>query len=189
MKKRQKKYLIIGGIIAAIVVVFVSLTTVGKPLFSKTVTAEKMADFRSVCYGDKIANAAAYTSPASAVVAAFYEKPYSKDNPWTVVSGSAEDHIAQYDSFREASVVACFEHQPFAGKQIATCDDLKLKSAYYKTIFYEAKTGKKLAEGKEIVNDSATCPRYAVYDKLTKETAGVPGTAEMTTAIKTFVAQ
>lgn len=189
MKKLPRKYIVIGSIVAGIVLVFVLLTTVGKPLFSKNITATKLADFRSVCYGDKIVNASAYTSNRSAIVAGFYEKPYSKGNPWTSISGSAEDHIAQYDAFREASVVACFEHQPFAGKQIATCDDLKLKSAYYKTIFYEAKTGKKLAEGKEIVNDSTTCPRYAIYDKLTKETANVPGSTEMATAIKTFVAQ
>ncbi|MGB4957557.1 MAG: hypothetical protein WBO49_03850 [Candidatus Saccharimonas sp.] len=189
MKKLPKKYIVIGSIVAGIILVFVLLTTVGKPLFSKNITATKLADFRSVCYGDKIVNASAYTSNQSAVIAAFYEKPYGNDNPWTAVSGSTDDHYAQYSEFTKANVVACFEYQPFAGKQVATCDDLKLKSAYYKTFFYEAKTGKKLAEGKEIVNDSATCPRYAVYDKLTKETAGVPGTAEMTTAIKTFVAQ
>lgn len=59
MKKLPRRYIVIGSIVAGIILVFVLLTTVGKPLFSKNITATKLADFRSVCYGDKIVNASA----------------------------------------------------------------------------------------------------------------------------------
>lgn len=188
MNANKKKPLIIGAIVLGVIVIFVLLTTVGKPLFSKSITAEKLDDFRNVCYGNKIANAADYTDPKSAVITSFYERPHSDDNPWKNFSGVGAPNVAEYSEFTKANVVACFEYQPFAGKELARCeDDIKLMSATYKTIFYEAKTGKKISEGKEIVNDDSTCPSTFVYDKTSRQTAKQPTTDSMIKAITDFV--
>ena len=187
MKKPNKKIVIIVSVIAVVIVGFVLLTTVGKPLFSKSITAEKLDDFKNVCYNNKIINAAAYTSRDKAVVTAFYEQPHSKGNPWNTYSGRADSFYANFGEQAKVSVVACFEYQAFGNKQVAMCDDIKLMSARYIPVFYEAKTGKKLAEGKEIVNDSPTCPRVVVYDKLSRETAKTPDTESMHKAIAEFV--
>ena len=189
MKAIKKKPLIIITVVAAVVLIFVLLTTVGRPLFSKSVTAEKLDDLKNVCYNGKITNAAAYSSPKTAVIAGFYENPVGDDNPWTIITGDKSPYYAEFGKQENVSVVACFEHQPSAGKQVAMCDDIKLMSAHYKTIFYNAKTGDKISEGKEIVNDEPTCPGYVVYDKISRETAKAPGTAEMKAAIKAFVDQ
>lgn len=188
MKPGTKKRWIVIGAIATIVVISVLLTTVGKPLFSKSITAEKLDDFKHVCYGDKIANAADYTDRKSAVITSFYERPHADKNPWTNFSGVGAPNMAEYSEFTKANVVACFEYQPFAGKELARCDDdIKLKSAIYKTIFYEAKTGKKIAEGKDVVNDSSNCPSVFVYDKTSRETAKEPTSDTMIKAITEFV--
>ena len=187
MRTIKKKPLIIIAVVAAVILIFVLLTTVGRPLFSKSITAKKLDDLKNVCYNNKIVNAAAYTSPKEAVVAAFYEQAYSDENPWNNVSGTTDAYFAPYADYTKTTVVACFEHQPFEAKQIATCDDIKLMSATYKTIFYEAKTGKKISEGKTIINDDPTCPSYVVYDTLSKETAKAPDHTEMIEAIEAFV--
>lgn len=188
MKALTKKKKIGLGIVAGIVIVFVLLTTVGKPLLSKNITAEKMDDLKNVCYGNKIANAASYSDKKSALIAAFYERPVSDDNPWTTFSGVGAPNMAAYSDYAKVNVVACFEYQPSAGKVIATCEnDIKLKSATYKTIFYEAKTGKKISEGKDIVNDSSNCPSVYVYGKTSRETAKQPESAPMVKEITDFV--
>lgn len=187
MKKISKKQLIIIVIVGLVALGFILLTTIGKPLFSKSITAEKIDDLKNVCYGNKITNAAAYTSAKSAVIAAFYEQPHSKSNPWTQLTGDASPYYVNFGEQAKVSVVACFEYQPFGNKQIATCDDIKLMSAHYKTIFYEAKTGKKISEGKELTNDDKTCPSYVVYDKTSRETAKAPNVNDMKAEISTFV--
>ncbi len=189
MKTPSKKLLIGIGDIVVVVIGFILLTTVGKPLFSKTITAEKLDDFKSVCYNDKIGNAAAYTSHDKAVIAVFYEQPYSKDNPWNNYSGSSSDTFyAKYGEHTKANVVACFDYKSSGNKQVATCSgDIKLMSARYIPTFYEAKTGKKIAEGKEIVVDDSICPSVMVYDKLSKKTAKALDTDTMHEAIAEFV--
>lgn len=188
MNARKKKLLIIGSVVLGIIVVFVLLTTVGKPLFSKSITAEKLDDFRNVCYGNKIINASDYSSKESALIAAFYERPFGNGNPWTNFSGAGAPNMTKFGEVTKTNVVACFEHQPFAGKEIARCEDgIKLLSATYKTTFYEAKTGKKIAEGKEIVTDNSTCPSIFVYGKNSRETARDPATEDMKNAIIDFI--
>lgn len=188
MKALTKKQKIGIGVVAGIVVVFVLLTTVGKPLFSKNITAEKLADFETVCHGNKVSNAAAYSDKKSAVITAFYEKPVSDDNPWTEALVGNAPNMAKFGEQTKVNVVACFDYQPFAGKVLATCDNgIKLKSATYKTIFYEAKTGKKISEGTDIVNDDSTCPSVYVYGKTSRETARQPDSEPMGKEITNFV--
>ncbi len=187
MKKPSKKAIIIISIIVLVIVGFVLLTTVGKPLLSKSITAEKVDDFRNVCYNNKIVNAADYTTANKAIVAGFYEKPHSNDNPWSNVVSNGDEYYAKFGEQTKVSVVACFEYQASGNKQVATCSDLKLMSARYTTTFYEAKTGEKIAEGEEIVNDDPTCPSVVVYDKFSKETAKAPDTTAMQEAIAKFV--
>lgn len=188
MNKLKKKPLILGAVVLGVIVIFVLLTTVGKPLFSKSITAEKLDDFRNVCYGDKIVNASDYSNKQSAVIVGFYERPYSDKNPWTNYGGAGAPNMAKFGEVTKANVVACFEHQPFAAKELARCEDsIKLMSATYKTTFYEAKTGKKIAEGKDIVTDDSTCPAVFVYGKNSRETARDPVADDMKTAITDFV--
>lgn len=56
MRTIKKKPLIIIAVVAAVILIFVLLTTVGKPLLSKSITAERLDDFKNVCYNDKIVN-------------------------------------------------------------------------------------------------------------------------------------
>ena len=189
MKSLTKKQLIIIISIITVVLGFVLITTVGKPLLRSTVTATKLDDFKNVCYNGKITNAAVYTTPKTAVIAGFYETPVSDNNPWSTVTGNKNAYYATFGEHEKVNVVACFEYQPGAGKEIAKCDDIKLMSAHYKSIFYNAKTGEKISEGKEIVNDEPTCPRYVSYETISRETAKQPGTEEMDAAIKAFVEQ
>lgn len=183
----KKKYMV-GIIIGSVVVIIALLGVLGGTLFPKTTTAEKLDDFGKACHGSKITNAAAYTDAKSAAIAAFYERPHSDKNPWTNFSGGPTANMAKYGEFAEANVVACFDYQPLAGKELARCeDDIKLMSATYKTIFYEAKTGKKIAEGADIVSSDADCPSIFVYDDISRETAREPGREAMTKAIADFV--
>ncbi len=188
MKTIKKKPLIIIIVMTVVVVIFVLLTTVWKPLFSKNITAEKMDDLKNVCYGNKVTNAASYSDKKTALVAAFYERPVSDKNPWTSFSGVGAPNMAEYSDYTKVNVVACFDYQPFAGKELARCEnDIKLMSATYKTIFYEAKTGKKISEGKDIVNDSSNCPSVFVYGSTSRETAKQPESAPMVKEITDFI--
>ncbi len=181
LSKKSTKIIIIVAIIAAVIAFFAIF---GKGLTSKTLAAEKLDDFRNVCYGNKIANAGTYTTPQSAVVAVFYEKPFSDDNPWT----NSSVGNASYSDFTKTNVVACFDHDAFAGKELARCeDDIKLMSATYKAHFYNAKTGEKIADGNDIVTNDATCPSTFVYSKLGRETARTPSSDTMKSVVEQFI--
>ncbi len=183
MSKLSKKSITVIIIVAVIAAIIAFFAIFGKSLTSKTLTAEKLDDFRNVCYGNKIANAGAYTNPQSAVVAVFYERPFSDDNPWT----SSSVGNASYSDFAKTNVVACFDHDAFAGKELARCeDDIKLMSATYKAHFYNAKTGEKIADGNDIVTDNATCPSTFVYSKLGRETARTPDSAALQSVVEQF---
>lgn len=155
-------------------------------------TAKYTSDFSKVCDGTPIANAASYTSPASAKILSFYASPLGSSKTWIYTSaGYGKSYYVDNDTpLEDVSVVTCMTASTRSGSidcELSNGDVIKYHSSNYKVSFYEAKTGKKIKDGSPIVVEATQCPSLISYDRNKKEAYALPDSKLLEATLDTFV--
>lgn len=149
-------------------------------------------DFKAVCDGTPISNAASYTNSASAKITSFYQTVLSS-KIWTSTSaGYNKSYYVKTDTpISDISVVACLK--PTSGKDSpsTSCEleggtTIKYHSADYSITFYEAKTAKKISTGEPIKVSASECPMFVAYDKSTLKAYANPDSNSLEARLDTF---
>ena len=170
------------------------VTTVSKFFSDRAITATSTNDFKAVCSGFTITNAAKYVKKSTAKIATFSQSP-QKTDAWVYQDvGSDKSYSKTNGNLTKIDTVACL-HEIRDSKMLAkSCgyqeDDrsvsVKYYSVRYKLSYYEAKTGKRISDGGIIETPIDTCPDFASYDPQTLLLYALPDTKAIEAALASF---
>lgn len=173
-------------------------TKTDKPISTKAATVAKYSsDFDEVCKGGAISNAADYTTNKTAIIYAFHNSVIT-DTSWSsdLIGYGKSYYLKDLDKFSTISVVACAQYVDGSANGGITCDykaadgtstTIKYQATKYDLTFYEAKTGKKISDGGEIVGTATKCPSSILYDSAKKTGYADPDRDALEAAADTFV--
>lgn len=172
-------------------------TTVSKFFSDRAIVASSTNDFKAVCSGSTISNAAKYVKKGAAKIATFSQSPKATDSWVHQDVGSDKSYTKTNGNPTKIDTVACL-HEIRDSKMLArSCgyqeDDrsvsVKYYSVRYKLSYYEAKTGKRISDGGIIEAPASECPGFMAYDPATLTAFAAPDMHTLDIAHMSFVAR
>ena len=156
-------------------------------------TAKYSSDFSKVCDGTPIANAADFTTKQAAIIATYSKRPESTIWSGEYVGYGKSYYLKDIKDFTKVSVVSCLKTTtgaesasiPCTGKD--TDPTINYHSVTYAMTFYEAKTGKKIADGGTVTGPADTCPSFTSYNTSTLNAFATPDDDQTEAALDSFV--
>ena len=156
-------------------------------------TAKYSSDFSKVCDGTPIANAADFTTKQAAVIATYSKRPEASTWSGEYVGYGKSYYLKDIKDFTKISVVSCLKATtgtespsiPCTGKD--TSPTINYHSVTYAMTFYEAKTGKKIADGGTVSGPADTCPSFTSYNTSTLNAFATPDDDQTEAALDSFV--
>ena len=163
----------------------------------RAIIASSANDFKAVCSGFTITNAAKYVKKNTAKIVTFSQSPRTTDS-WVYQDvGSGKSYSKTNGDHTKLNTVACL-HEIRDTKVLArSCgyqeDDrsvsVKYYSVRYKLSYYEAKTGKRIFDGGIIEAPASECPSFIAYDPLTLTAFATPDIDTLAIAHAGFIAR
>lgn len=153
------------------------------------VTAQSVSDFRNVCNGGRITNAATYSGATPHPIAVF-RQGINQDN-YSQQSLPYTQHTweADYKQFSSTQLVACLVRKR-EGSPTKKCEYQKVSLDFvpvvYELTVYEAQSHKKLGS-KEISGPALECPSFVTYDEDERKIYGQPDMGQIVEAVRSYV--
>jgi hypothetical protein len=160
------------------------------------IVARHDTDFRAVCEGGSVVNAAPYRKGGKVKILAFSKTGVVGDlwGPETVDSG--RPYASGHDAVTTVNVVACLHRVDGTERRPSTCRyqdqsnkpvDVAVVPVRYRLVFYTARSGEEVAQGGTVNGPSTPCPALVLYDRQTKRTYADPDRGALTAALDRFV--
>ncbi|GAB3152712.1 hypothetical protein GCM10027290_43900 [Micromonospora sonneratiae] len=160
------------------------------------VTARYSSDFKEVCSGGSILNAAAYSGPSGAKMYAFSNDP-ARPTYWSSETiSSREPYYAKSADYTTVSVVACLTYVEGSEAPGTKCNlkssdgtavTVDYMSSRYTLTFHAAQTGEKVADGGTINAPANRCPSFMTYNKTTLKSYANPDDGALEAAFAKFI--
>lgn len=163
---------------------------------NRVVTATSHRDFGAVCGGFTVKNAAAYTKKSETIIVTFSQSP-RVDGSWSYEDvGYGKTYTLTDGDFTKISTVACLHEirntKVFSklcsydedGQQVS----VQYFSIHYKLSYYEAKTGKRIADAGVVEAPAGDCPSFVAYDQQSMTAYATPDSDVMDVSHSNFVA-
>lgn len=159
----------------------------------RTLSAKSYKDFSAVCSGFKIENAPKFTERSKAVIATFTQSPRAGDT-WLYEPVGYGKPFVQDNDYLKIDTVACLSELRDGRTLQKTCSysedgkqvSVKYYSVRYKLAYFEAQTGKRIADGGVIETPTDTCPAFAAYDQQTLSIYASPDAKALETSHADF---
>ncbi|MGW0434387.1 hypothetical protein ACWDV4_17835 [Micromonospora sp. NPDC003197] len=163
---------------------------------NNAITADSASDFREVCSGGAITNAAPYNGPAGAKAYAFSNSP-GRLTSWSTESLDYDAaYYAKSADYATVSVVGCLTYEEGSEASGQKCnieatDGTKLTIDYmssrYTLTFHNAQTGEKIGDGGSVNAPATRCPSFMTYNKTTLKSYASPDDGTLNAAFKKFL--
>lgn len=163
---------------------------------NRTITAMSHRDFGAVCGGFTVQNAAPYTKKSTALIVTFSQSPRTKDS-WSYEDvGYGKTYTRTNGDFTRINTVACL-HEILDTKVFSkVCDyeqdgehvSVRYYSIRYKLSYYEAKTGKRIADAGTVEAPAGACPSFIDYDQQSLTAYATPENDAIDIAHSNFIA-
>ncbi|GAB2955241.1 hypothetical protein GCM10027280_49580 [Micromonospora polyrhachis] len=163
---------------------------------NNAITADSASDFREVCSGGAIMNAAPYNGPAGAKAYAFSNSPGRLTSWGTESLDYDATYYAKSAEYTTVSVVGCLTYEEGSEASGQKCDikasdgtklTVDYMSSRYTLTFHNAQTGEKIGDGGSINAPATRCPSFMTYNKTTLKSYASPDDGTLNAAFKKFL--
>ena len=167
------------------------------PNASRAIVASSHGDFGAVCGGFTVSNAAQFSKRSTSFIATFSQSPRTTDS-WAYEDvGNGKTYTKTNGDLTKINVVACLHEIRDTKLFATTCDyqednrkvTVKYYSIRYKLSYYEARTGKRIADGGVIEATAGECPSFVAYDPQTLTAFATPDNDTLDVAHMSFLSQ
>jgi hypothetical protein len=170
----------------------------------KPITATVPLNFRAVCVGGSIENAAEYAKPYRLAVfennralAQDHLLSVRDHTKWELLGVSSVNENTPEErgsKYTELTTVLCLDRDDSTAVKATTCDfkfegktiSIDYYSVKYKATLYEARTGDKITELEAINGTATTCPAGASFDQDDPKFYADPDLAELNERVAPF---
>jgi len=167
------------------------------PVANDAITASTISEYKIICQGGSVKNAAALDTSKKPYIVYAFEKSRVNQDSWTSVSvgyNEPYDPGLSAQALKTVNVVACLEPVAGTDKVAKTCDfkqdDKTITADYissqYSLTYYEAQTGKKLGTGDNVPAPATSCPYFAAIRTDENKVYADPDTSSLNAEISKF---